>query len=143
MAQDKQSPQGQSTALLNQAEKKLGLLHRLIRFFRKASVGIWSRPQLNTEIKNTLDCWQRACQFTNEAIKRKTTATFRLERFHAWLLQQEPEYKLHYAAALHTRQRKLEIEVYEANYNFKGLDQQERHYIKRLIKLKRLGCLIF
>jgi hypothetical protein len=74
MAPDKQSPQGQYTDLLNQAEKKIGLLRRLIRFFRKASVGIWSRPQLNKEIKNTLDCWQRACQFTNEAIKRKTAA---------------------------------------------------------------------
>ncbi|MFA7337126.1 MAG: hypothetical protein WC028_10105 [Candidatus Obscuribacterales bacterium] len=147
MAQNKHRSTGDSTELATRPASKTRVLTRILRFFRKvslkASLGIWTLAQLNTEIKNALDCWESACQFTNQAITRKTAATFKLNGFRTWLAALEPEYKRRYSAALHARQRKLEIAAYEANYNFTGLDQQEQRWIKRLIKLKRLGRLVF
>jgi hypothetical protein len=147
MAQNKQRPIGDSTELATRPKSKTGVWKQILRFLRKtslkASLGIWSQAQLSSEIKNALDCWESACQFTNQAITRKAAAAFKLNDFHTWLAALEPEYKRRYSAALHARQRQLEIAVYEANYNFTGLDRQERNLVMRLIKLKRLGHLVF
>ncbi|CAN5424671.1 hypothetical protein BH11CYA1_BH11CYA1_09440 [soil metagenome] len=99
--------------------------------------------QFRIEVKNSLECWERACAATDKAIKQKTIAAFNLARFLTWFEALEPAYKMRYRAALHARQRKLEVAVYEANYNFKGLEQQEQRFIKRLIKLNCKNFLLF
>ncbi|MDP3510765.1 MAG: hypothetical protein Q8T09_22550 [Candidatus Melainabacteria bacterium] len=147
MAQNKQRLVGDSTELAIRQAIKTGVLTRVLRFLGKTSLkvslGIWSLSQLRKESKDALDCWESACQLTNQAITVKTAAASKLNGFHSWLAALEPEYKTRHSAALHARQRKLEIAAYEANYNFTALDQQERRWIKRLIKLKRLGHLVF
>ena len=143
MAKNNQSHPGKSTEVASRPKWKLGLLTGIIQFFRKASVGIWSIAQLRTEVKTTLDCWQHACAATDKAIKQKTAAAFKLQLFHTRFAALEPEYVARYRTALHASQRKLEIAVYEANYNFKGLEQQEQRFIKRLIKLNSKNFLIF
>jgi len=135
MATNKQHQPGES-ALATRTANKIGLLARMLIFCRKAAIGIWSIGQLNKETQKALDCWTLACAATDRAIKRKAIALVQLERFGTWLAALEPQYKTRYAAALHARQRKLEVAVYEANYNFNGLNKQEQRWIKRLIKLK-------